>query len=172
MSKFIFLLALAVITARPALSAEPQQVGSWWIGVSDEGGPYMFVANDSGSYFGKWCDAEVGSCFWMLVTKTSCEPEAKAPLLINAEKFALAPTSTCAGNVTINNDTVYRSVIHEPDNLDRAVLDGTSIAFAVAIEGGQFRVIRFTYSRFAEAHQRLKSLTAKMKPKGTKDQTM
>lgn len=165
--------ALPIFYCTPATAeSEPRMIGNWAVGVADSGGPFMAASNDSGSYFGKWCDPDEEACFWMLVTKTPCKSGVQAPVLLNLNGAVSSPSITCLGEYVLDKEVVYRNIIHDPDVLNTGVVGSASISFAVAVEGGQFRVVRFTYSKSSEAYQRFTTLVAKMRPSNTKDKTL
>lgn len=162
----------AVATALTASAVQAESFGAWYVGLTDENVPMMFVTNDSGNLFGKWCDAGEASCYWLLVTKTMCEKGSAAPLLINVNSGAMTTTNTCLGERAVGGDKMYRTVLHKPDEIDKIVRENESIAIALALEGGNFRVLRFDLSQGRSALNRWEQLTKTMSPTSTKDKTL
>lgn len=117
---------------------QPQRIGDWTLDLSDSYGE-AFTVNDSGSRFGFLCSRE--SCSFYLDFGLSCRRDSRVVMLVNAEAGATYVVSRCVG-VRAGSDVRFIHAIQDRDLLE-AVSSGEAVGFAVPMEGGQFRVIRF-----------------------------
>src|SRR5581483_11273653 len=97
--------------------------------------------NDSGSTFGFFCYGD--SCTFYVDTNVRCAEKSKTPMLINAESGSTYVVSVCVHLPSGDGRVRYVNTILDTDVL-KAISSGTIIGFAFPLEGGQFKVVRFS----------------------------
>lgn len=179
MMRFI-LGALFGLFAGNALAAA-ESVGDWMVGLDNNGRPYMSTINESGNLFGKFCDFEEGSCFWLLaMPDASCEQRSEYPVLVSVGSGAFSSSITCSTPVVYEGKTVYRSLLSNPDDMDKYVSQPGRIGFAVPMVAGTFKAIRFSLTGASSAFVRFdelvkaasKAQNERKQRAGTKDVTL
>lgn len=174
MRQILAFLAAALV----GFAASAQTFGDWTVGLDDSGAPYMLTANESGNLFGKWCDLEELSCFWMIATPdTKCEQRAEYPILGNSPDGSFHTTMTCSTPTTLGGKTYHRSLLSGPDQLDKMMSQTGRIGFAVPMAAGSFKAIRFSLTGASDAFSRFtvlgtaarKKQLEKQQRSGTKD---
>jgi hypothetical protein len=145
---------LAVLALTSAASAQPKQpnqhFGDWWVfPMSDE--PRLFVAgtpSQSGDILRTVCSIE--GCVWMVTTKTGCDKDATQDVLVSTDKGAATLELVCVGKRQDGSEW-YDQVFTNSDHVDQLIRSGRVIGFAVVLEGGQFKVTRYSTEGAADA---------------------
>ena len=166
-------LVLASLLALPttAVAAE-RAVGHW---VYDTAAPkYVYAAtvNDSGHVFGQYCDLK-GMCHWMLVLDMPCRDGAKYAAIAKSNARVTPLEVTCTGRL---GSALYRFVFNDFDKVAALVSkapNSSEVGFAIALNDGEFRAVRFSLlgaapaiaSMTSEGSERLKRTpSAKRQP--------
>lgn len=164
-------LAIALLISANTVKAE--SIGDWTIGRNDNGAPYMFVMNDSGSFFGKWCDVDDQSCSWLMLTPTLCIENSKSLAMVNAESGASSFQTFCIGSKTFGTSTLYRNGFLGFDNIEKLAAEGGTLGIVIPLEHAQFKALKFRLIGVAAALKRFEALTLLMPPsKSTKDKIL
>ena len=157
-------IALSLLTATPAPAA-PSEVrhGDWVVGngvVDGVAAQYVGVSNDSRSLFVIWCP--VGEeCSMRIVLDTSCDVNHEYTMLMSSSIGAAAVKIRCQGQIPSGE---YRYEVLEPGATEVAVAvaggakDKGVVGFAIALDGGQFRALRFSLDGADLALQKLLQL--------------
>lgn len=103
---------------------------------------YAATVNDSGNYFGQWCDIDDRSCMYMVAIPTRCDDEESYPVLINSDKSSLSTSIVCKGR--LSGSKLYRYAFGNFEQIDVIARNAKRIGIAIPLEGDQFRVIRFS----------------------------
>ena len=103
---------------------------------------YAATVNDSGNYFGQWCDLEDRSCMYMVAMPTRCDDEESYPVLINSDTSSLSTTIVCKGK--LSDSKLYRYAFGNFEQIDVIARKATRIGIAIPLAGDQFKVIRFS----------------------------
>lgn len=128
----IFLIA--IVFSVPALS---QQKGTWKITI-DKTSQLAETTNDSNSSAGVLCFTSDKSCAAYISADIGCDENSKYPLMINAKTGANSLTATCM--------TFAKTQFLIIGDLNMAVAafeSGSDVGFAIPMQSGQFRVVRF-----------------------------
>lgn len=127
--------------------AAPQQYGDWVVTLSGE---YQeaYTGNDSGSTFGLFCFN--GACEFYVDSNNPCTENAAIPMLINSETGALSVKSKCVHLNVQRGRTRYVYSIMDTDVID-AISNGQAIGFAMPLESGKFKVVRFSLNGARDA---------------------
>lgn len=169
------------VTLLLCTAARAETFGDWTVGLDDSGAPYMVTANESGNLFGKWCDLEQMSCFWMIATSdTTCDQNSEYPILGNTSGGAFHTTMTCSTTTRLSGKVYHRSLLSGPDQLDKMTAQQGRIGFAVPMAAGTFKAIRFSLNGASDAFTRFVALGVAASKKqierkqrsGTKDVTL
>ena len=142
------ILLVALLVCCGAAHAERHVIGDWALDVG-EGWTEALTANDASSSFGYYCTA--GSCSFYLDLNTSCGADgAHTPVLVNAEAGSVQLMATCV-NLTVNGAPRHVNMFQNND-IQTAIASGSTIGFAVPIQGGgQFKIVRFSLNGAAAA---------------------
>jgi len=155
MQRFMLWLVLTLLS----VSASAQAYGSWIVGVDDQDLPYMLTVDESGNAFGKWCDEDSASCFWVFASsKVKCIQGSSSSILINTGTSAVNTTMTCGTPFKFESTKLWRSVLSNPDVLDQIAAKSDRLGIAVATEDGLFRVMQFSMTGSGQAFERWQSL--------------
>ncbi|MBK6006659.1 hypothetical protein JJB11_11205 [Ramlibacter ginsenosidimutans] len=165
---------LIALCLAPLLAAAQTPYGDWYVGRDDAGAPYMFTMNQSDGIFGKWCDNDTEKCFWMLAVKTRCDAGATIPVLISSNLGAASTTLICSSPKLISGATYHRMIIADFNLMTRLARESTGqIGIAMAMEGGAFRVSRFSLHGSSQALTQMEQAEADTvrakRSKGTRD---
>lgn len=124
-----------------ACAAKAQGVGQW-IYKNSEPDYYAGTLNDSGNGFGQHCSPGEGSCVYFIGLSTRCEDGEDYPALLSSDFGAYSVNLTCQGRTP--DGKMHRYVISPFKDVDSAVRNSKRIGIALALEGDQFRVVRFS----------------------------
>lgn len=108
-----------------------------------------------------------------IVTSSACTPGAKYPMMINSAVSAAAVTTECAKLQGINpsrGDTY--NVFSEFGVVRSAYESGGEIGFAIPLESGAFRVLRFSTKGATQAIRGAMTLPEKRKPAKSRPDTL
>lgn len=163
-----FLLALALLVA--AGSANAQSTTAWTYDIS---GPEVYtaeVSNESGGSFGRICYASSQLCYWVLVVDIVCDDKATYPLLANTEAGAYMLNLRCVHIGKTDKDKLL--VFNEFEQVEKFVEAGGRVGFAVSMQGGNFRVVRFTLNGAKAAVAKADAAAVAAGSKSTKDMSL
>jgi hypothetical protein len=115
-----------------------QRIGDWAVDIS---GTYSeaYTSNSSGSSFGLLC---IDSCTFYLDSGIQCTENAKTPFLVNADSGSTFVISSCI-HFPQNGRVRYVNSIQDKDVVT-AIASGQIIGFAIPLESGDFKVVRFS----------------------------
>ena len=145
LSIVIAVLSIPLITAQ----AEPQASKDWlWdisVNTSAAGDKYVYAAtvNSGTRIFGQFCDLTEGSCYYMVELGITCVTDSEYPTLINSNIGVYSVTLVCEKMFNSYKNLFY---INPFETIDRIAKSADNIGFAVAMEAGTFKVIRFSLS--------------------------
>jgi hypothetical protein len=115
-----------------------QRIGAWEVSLVAEDMQVAQTVNSAGSLAGVLCFISTNACSAYISSDVACEEKAKYPLMINATTGANLSMSTC---ITVKNAQFLMI-----DNFAATVAafeSGGEVGFAIPLEGGKFRVLRF-----------------------------
>lgn len=156
---------LAVFLVFISWSASAQTYGQWTVGQGSDKDTFTAeTANDSGQSFGKVCLASTQKCWWALVIDPSCDNEATYPAMANTDSGAYNLTLLCvkAGSSKLMAFTDF-------DTLDKISKGAGYVGFAVPMDGGAFRVFRFSLNGSTQAADRVSEVTIAAGKNSTRD---
>ena len=154
------------------------QAQVWTYGqTTDKSARYANTVNDSDGVFTQRCLLESESCYWSIATLTSCEKDASTPILGSADEGAFHLTIVCGESFTYGGKKYFQYYFDSFDNVDKMVRASKSIGFAMPLESGLFRVIRFDLTGAVKAIDSMRTLAQadidrKPKKPRTKDLTL
>lgn len=148
-------LSVLLLASSSLTFAEGETVGSWTL--SDIGLGYIAsTRSDTGGTFGLMCIKDPGDCQYFFNPQLQCTEDSHQPLLFNGEAGALASNSLC---VHIGES----KLLAVSDSLDEMVFGSSYIGIAIAMEGGKFKVMRFSTSGAIPIIAKARKLTAEGK---------
>lgn len=122
-----------------AISAE--QYGDWSVDKSIPGVQIANTKNDSDSTLGVICLVVTKDCSAYMLSNNGCDENSTYPMMINSTVGAFPITSVCT-----QIEKLKILVINEFDNAKNAFESGGEIGFAVPLNDGKFKVVRFSTS--------------------------
>ena len=144
-----FLVGAALAAVVCSANAADQQFGDWSAGLNDPRTvSYAATVNDSGSLLGDYCNFSVGKCFWTIVMEPACTGSATYPVLGNTSSGAVQMQLQCDGKT---DNGSYRYLIVDWKNLELLLKDSNLVSFAFPMQGGVFKVIRFSLTGRTDA---------------------
>ncbi len=173
MNKIIVLCASCICYCWGFGIAQAEQYGQWITDTTSAEQKFAATFNDSGSLLGQYCYASNGMCYWIVSMDSKCEDGHEYPTLVNSDTGAVQLTLVCSG--AVKNSTNYRYIFKNFDAIEDVVSKNKSIGFAVPMESGRFRVVRFLLDGADESIAALQQAAAKAiskTPSNTKDQTL
>lgn len=133
----ILLASLAVIS-----SAYGQTFGNWMIVDADDGsGDVVAATGTEGSreVLGYRCFVSDGNCRYVLLARTKCENGGRYPMLLNAQAGSALVVGNCHKTTTSD-----QFLLQPWEPIQDALQNGAGlIGFAIPMESGAFRAIRF-----------------------------
>jgi hypothetical protein len=135
----LFLILVTIIISSAAYGkAIPS--GDWWVDLDNETlVTEAFTSNQSGSSFGYLCLISTNSCAFYFSFQTKCNEGSSAPILLNTDIGSFTAQTKC----TLLGSTNY-NIIQDASSLSDAVFKSKNIGIAIPLEGGQFKVVRFS----------------------------
>ncbi len=140
MKKVISFCAVLFFAASLA-HAEGVQFGTWQVIQASDSRDYIAVTgiDDYSKMLGYRCYADSQECAHILVADITCENEADTPLLINSDHSALAMNAIC-----VDAGDSHELLLTDFENTHTILLEANVVGFAIPMESGQFKVIRFS----------------------------
>lgn len=135
--------------------------GDWTYGRNDDGSWfYAYTMNDSGAVLGEWCSAGTGNCAWMIGTTTGCEQDSSYPILANADMGSAPIAISCSGKIAGTDLTRY--LFTNFKDIESLVRKSQRIGFAMPMQAGQFKVVRFSLSGESNAVASMEQLVTRV----------
>ncbi|GAA5317318.1 MAG: hypothetical protein AseanaTS_25230 [Candidatus Pelagadaptatus aseana] len=140
--KLIKQLAALVLTVPAIALAEPKLSKDWAWDLSGSDYAYAATHNAEGRVLGQYCYFNEGACFYQVSLGVTCNKGAQYPSILNSSSGAAEVRLVCSHRQ--NGDNVF--VVAPFEGVDKLVKEASDLGFAVAMEQGQFKVIRFSLS--------------------------
>lgn len=134
--------ALALLSTG-SIAAPAQQVGDWYYSlVGDTAEAY--TVSDTGATFGLLCSRSANTCAFYIRSSTTCDSGQSSAVLENAANGSANLTGACRP-LTAQSGIIYAIVLTPLTAVASSLsTDGQEIGFAEPMQGGQFRVYRFS----------------------------
>jgi hypothetical protein len=177
-------LVLTFVPQARAADTPPLRYGSWLAGwdTTPQTGPYAYAVtiNESRHALGVTCMLDGTNCEWRLILQLPCRVGAQHNLLSNAPHGTRSLRLRCLEQ---KGQDFVRAFVNPAEAMD-AIVGGAStvpvgvIGFALALESGEFLVIRFQYDGMMNALTDVNNRLAQPSSKGpsgaagTKDQLL
>lgn len=149
--KHLFHALLLIALAAPAGAA--QSFGAWLASVATDGALFAATINDSRDVLSQSCDLNGEDCVWLLVIRSPCTEGASYTVLSNSDSGTAQLRLLC---LSPNADGQHRYAFEDFAAIDHIIKTDTRVGFALALQNGQFKAVRFdlTGSRLAIDHMR------------------
>lgn len=134
--KIFAVLVLMMLSA----AGNAQTYQDWHVVANDGDTVTASTINASGGRLMKSCYVSTQNCMWGMSVGPSCNDGASYVVLVNAKSGVRSIETTCMGAKKANQYMVFNdfAAMEEISNNDEM------IGFAVAMESGQFQVVRFS----------------------------
>lgn len=143
--------------------------GAWGVYYHPSGSYVAETTNESGSRFGLVCAVNGGACYWGVSPGSGCVGGTAYPVLMNARSGANTTTASC---VTTDGNKGNIIELHAYDEIAAIVANDSRVGFALPIDGGQFKVVRFDLTGATEAAMKVVKLAAGHQKNSTRDLTL
>lgn len=148
--RVLCIAALLSVTAIASTAEAQQRFGSWVVTqLSDDAA--IFVAatiSSSGDILRKICGP--GACLWMFTSKLKCQEGGEQGMLATSDGGTMFLDLRCVG-AHGGDDGYYDTAFKDYNSIDRLIRTGRVIGFAMALNGGEFKVSRFITDGAVEA---------------------
>ena len=134
------LLGLWSLIFSPISFSQAQISKDWHWDLSYSDYAYAATANSDGRILGQYCYYADGSCVYLVSLGILCESGAEYPSILNSNTGAVDVRLICGDKY--QGENVF--FIKPFDDVDNIVLTASTIGFAVAMEEGTFKVVRFS----------------------------
>lgn len=133
------LLGLWSLISSPISFSQAQISKDWHWDLSYSDYAYAATVNSDGRILGQYYYAD-GSCVYLVSLGILCESGAEYPSILNSNTGAVDVRLICGDKY--QGENVF--FIKPFDDVDNIVLTASTIGFAVAMEEGTFKVVRFS----------------------------
>ena len=145
MKRLIFLVFFLVLCQS---SLADQRFIDWSVTTTSNGNTIAATVQDNADKMLAYiCYKKLNSCVHVLMADIACVDGQKYPVLVNSNTSALAMIGLC---VAIENGK-FELVLTEFDNIHRLLQQSSTIGFAVPMESGLFKVVRFSLNGSSKA---------------------
>lgn len=148
--KHLFTALLITALAAPAGA---ESFGAWSASIATDGSLIAATSNDAGDVLGQSCDRNSGNCYWLLAIRSPCTASGSYTALSNSESGTAQLRLLCLSQSAAGQ---YRYIFEDFAAIDHIVKTDTRVGFALALQNGHFKAVRFdlTGSRLAIDHMR------------------
>ena len=137
------ILGLCIFTFPYFSFAEAQISKEWfWDMTSSDEYAYAATVNSDGRVLGQYCYYSESSCVYLVSLGIICADDSEYPSILNSDAGVVEVKLVCGHKN--NDENVF--FIKPFDDVDNLVLSASTIGFAVALEEGTFKVVRFSLS--------------------------
>ena len=139
----LILFGLCIFIFSRFIFAEAQISKEWhWDLSSSDEYAYAATVNSDGRVLGQYCYYSDSSCVYLVRLGIICEADSEYPSILNSDAGAADVRLICGHE--IDGENVF--FINPFDDVDNIVLSASTVGFAVALEEGTFKVVRFSLS--------------------------
>lgn len=142
----IALFFISYISA--SFAADPiKTFGDWFVIQPGDGdGLIAATVNDSESILAFRCYHKAQKCIHVLHANITCSDDGEYPVLVNSDLAAVAMDAVC-GNVNQRGE-LY---LTQYDTIHEILQKGNDIGFAIPMESGRFKAVRFSLNGSGKA---------------------
>lgn len=155
------LLAMMALALSPIAGlAETKMNKDWMWNLDGSDGVYAATANRDGRILGQYCYFDNNTCIYTVSFGITCEKDSKYPVLVNSDTGAINVEMVCGHKMggEVDENAFY---ITPFDAIDNTVRNATNIGFAVAMESGRFKVVRFSLAGSTYAIETMRTFADK-----------
>lgn len=148
------LLCLAVaLSVAQLVWAETRYNKEWAWDTSNADFAYAATVNDDGRVLGQYCYYSQSTCIYIVSFGITCEQGGEYPALINSNLGAVEVRLVCGHDLGKENAFYIKPF----ETIDGTIKDATNIGFAIAMESGYFKVVRFSLAGSTYAIESMRS---------------
>ena len=160
---FSWLTLLGLTVPFNSLFAEGRISGDWIWNVDDKDVFWAAAQNNAGHFIGQSCYLKDGDCVYIVHLGSICEAGAEYPAMINSDSGSASVKLTCVNEFEPGK---WMFIIHPFDDVDTFVRSALHIGIAVPMEGGQFKVDRFSLKGSKNAIDLMRQAAKAFKARG------
>lgn len=147
MKRLGILLVTLILCSLTLGGQDLKTYGDWSIIRSNDGKDLIAATQiDQNKFLAFRCFSESGECVHILVPDTACEDGAEYPILVNTDAAALSMDCLCS-----ENEGSYEMIPTDYDSFQNLLRGQGQIGFAIPLQSGQFKVVRFSLDGAAQA---------------------
>lgn len=154
------LLSSTLFLCGTAAAQQAKSYGNWIVDNSIAGVQIAKTINESAAATGVFCNLESQSCDAYLTLDVGCEDGEPYPMMINSSVGAYPLTTKC-----MHLGKLKFFVASEFESMIQAFESGGEIGFAMPMQNGQFKVVRFSTAGATPAIKAARTLPSSNKQK-------
>lgn len=156
----LLLVAPTVIFAQSKVIAT---FGDWKVIRSSDGQDLIAgTANQAGDFIGFRCFSSTKQCVHAIGTDIVCDDGDEYPVLVNSDYSALSMDAVCS-----KNGNKHELLLTKYDDIHSILLKGNNIGFAIPMNSGQFKAVRFSLNGSDKAMNLVEEVTANLENDST-----
>lgn len=139
--------------------------GDWFIYHPDDSSDLIAATmNNSDSILGFRCFVESQDCMHILMPNINCDAGSEYPILVNSDHSAVSMDALCGDSGAENE--LY---LPQYDTIHEILEKGNDIGFAIPMESGRFKVVRFSLNGSGKAMRYVEQRTHRTPSSNGKD---
>lgn len=154
------LVSFALLLSGSAAGQQAITYGHWVMDNSVTGFQIAKTINENAAATGVFCSLETQSCDAYITLDVGCEDGEPYPMMINSSLGAYSLTTKC-----MHIGKLKFFVASEFESMIQAFESGGEIGFAMPMQNGQFKVVRFSTVGATPAIKQARSLSSHNKQK-------
>ena len=151
-------LLASVIFVPVTAQADVQVKQDWRWDLSDKNYAYASTENKDQRTLGQYCYYGTGSCLYAISLGVTCSKGSEFSAILNSNVGSARVRLVCGHRMEDENAFYIRPF----SEVDGIVKEGSTIAFAVPMKSGEFKIVQFSLAGSAVAIDRMR-LGAKVK---------
>jgi len=139
-------------------------IQDWMFLVGDNGDGIAAVGDDQ-EMLGFRCFSETKKCIHFIITGTSCNIGSEVPILVNTKSGASQISGMCG------KSNKYELYLTPYDNIHTLLKKNSQIGFAIPLESGRFKALRFSLKGSSKAMDKAEAQVALQKKSPVSSET-
>jgi hypothetical protein len=134
-------LGLSIFSIFQPANAGDIKSKDWTWNIDDPEWVYATTENSADGMLGQFCDPEDGSCLYAVNFGITCEEGSRYPALVSTDQGSQSLELVCATKARAEYPLFF---IDDFDKIDGIIRGAQRIGFVVAMQGDEFKAVRFS----------------------------
>jgi hypothetical protein len=140
MKLWIYLVILIIYSA--SAQAEVKTNKDWIWDLSGDEYAYAATFNEDGRVLGQYCYFDNETCYYLVNLGTNCEKDSEYPSILNSDAGVTEVKLICGHKYKSGNVFFIKPF----DEVNDLIRKAKTVGFAIAMESGKFKVVRYSLS--------------------------